>query len=733
MKPFTELQLPVDGEYSSDDRPLPIEFFLTTFPSTRNAYLKLGYFSSTAIQVLAFGFAQFVANGGHLHIVTNHFLYDHDKVLLDPSAPPGVREGRDPLLSDPGWVAGELSQSSRHVLDCLRLLINCNRLSIVPVMLKPSRMVHYKEGVFIDHKGQILSFTGSCNFTGSGLLENGESISVSCAWKSDMDLAKCNKRLDNISSIVTRQNDRYRYLSKEEVVDAALELGREKSVEDLLRQELTLVDSPGGGDLRDILKMHKKTLAQAIDRYDLDPRFPYESGPRDYQSEAYEKWVANDRCGIFAMATGTGKTITALNCVLEEFRLSEKYQVVVLVPTKVLVDQWAEEASNFNIRNTYQLYSSNPGWLTQLEMLSTSLAFDADTSFFLVTTYETFVGDKCFKHMSKLPAETMLIADEAHNFARPGMRDKIKEFPFSSRIALSATPKRRFDEEGNQAIESYFCDKEPYCYSFSMARAIDEGILCGYRYHPRIIRLTPDESLLYAEISAKLAKLYDADAGTFFNPEVAKILLLERRRVIHKASNKLPAFGDIIGDLRAKDILSFCFVYTPEGESDEGENLLQNYMHEFQLRSGGMRAHHYTSKTESRSEVMSRFESGVFEALFSMKCLDEGVDIPRAEVAIFCSSTGNPRQFIQRRGRVLRRHPDKAYATIYDLIVAPDRSSVESMSFELERKLLREELVRLINFAAMATNYYDAMNEVKLLAESYELNIFALQQELEGT
>lgn len=282
MKQFTELQLASDGEYSSDDGPPPIEFFLNAFPSATNAYLKLGYFSSSAIQVLAFGFAQFVANGGRLQIATNHFLYERDQVLLESHSTLQHEDEGSHRLSDPAWVAKNLSASSQHVLDCLRLLIDCERFSIVPVMLKPARMVHYKEGVFIDRSGNMLSFTGSCNFTGGGLTENGESIAVSCSWLSEMEHAKCAKRLESISSIVNKSNSRYRYLSKEEVVDAALELGREKSIEELLKQEAALAES-FPEDLSGVLAKHREALALAIDRYELDPRFPYVSGPRAYQ------------------------------------------------------------------------------------------------------------------------------------------------------------------------------------------------------------------------------------------------------------------------------------------------------------------------------------------------------------------------------------------------------------------------------------------------------------------
>ena len=144
-----------------------------------------------------------------------------------------------------------------------------------------------------------------------------------------------------------------------------------------------------------------------------------------------------------------------------------------------------------------------------------------------------------------------------------------------------------------------------------------------------------------------------------------------------------------------------------------------------------VKAYAYTSTSENNKEVMENFEQGFIDILFSMKCLDEGVDIPRAELAIFCSSTGNPRQFIQRRGRVLRKHPDKSTAIIHDLVVVP-RQETDQDTFLLEKNLVKGELSRVIYFASLSSNYYEAMEVCAPVAEQYELDIYSLQDELRG-
>ncbi|MDG0980175.1 MAG: DEAD/DEAH box helicase family protein [Halieaceae bacterium] len=728
MSKFKDLAFPTDGEYSSDDGPDPIEFYLTVFPSSKEVFLKLGYFSSSAIQVLAYGFAPFIARGGKMSIVTNHFLYDRDIELLTVQDGEPRYEAESLRFKDPEWVHAQLSERGQHFLDCLKTLLIAGRLKIVPVKLRPSRMVHYKEGVFIDSDDSKISFTGSCNFTSNGLIENGESLSISRSWLSPSEDAKSVKKLKTILGICAKEDYRYEYLDAAEVLNAALKLGKERTVEDLLEQERTL-KLPQSKNLASIFKEYKLGLDKAISSYKISPRFPYASGPRDYQIDAYKSWEANDFCGIFAMATGTGKTITSLNCLLELFQRTASYQAVVLVPTKALIEQWRLEVASFNFRNIISAYSGNSNWRDEVSFLITSLSFDASTSFVLITTYDT-ITESLLKSVSQLPKSTLLIADEAHNFGRDSIKTKIGDFPFEKRLALSATPKRRFDEEGNTFIEQYFRDAEPYTYAFSMERAIGEGVLCPYEYYPHVVELTPDEMSVYAELSSKLSKIYDHASGVFLNPDFAKILLLERRRVIHKAENKLYKFGEIVTELERYGKLSHAFVYVPEGDDKDGENLLRSYMNIYSLRAPNRRAHHYTSATENRDEVMLQFENENFDTLFSMKCLDEGVDVPRAEVAIFCSSTGNPRQFIQRRGRVLRQHPEKSKAIIHDLIVIPDRSGVHATDHKLEQKLISEELVRVVYFASLARNYYQAMEELTPVAERYDINLYTLQSEL---
>ena len=331
----------------------------------------------------------------------------------------------------------------------------------------------------------------------------------------------------------------------------------------------------------------------------------------------------------------------------------------------------------------------------------------------------------------KLPKQALLIADEAHNLGSPQVKKIIKDFHIEKRIALSATLTRQFDDEGNRIIEEAFDSTYPYTYNFSMKKAIDEGVLCQYDYFPHFVYLEEDELEAYVEISRKLLKFFDFDKGTFKASDMVQRLLIQRKTIIHKASGKLSVFKKILtAHFEEYSSVSNSFVYVPEGDDGENQNILDKFLAEYETLFPNNRAYAYTSETDNREKVLELFDKGFVDTLFSMKCLDEGVDVPRTELAIFCSSTGNPRQFIQRRGRVLRSHPDKARAVIHDMVVIPSVAPNDETK-AIERKLLRDELIRVVYFASLARNYYETMNKFTSVAESYDIDLYGIQEAIE--
>lgn len=731
----------IDRDYKTGTENEPLQFYLDGLAHSSEFHLLLGYFSSAAINLLSVGFATFISKGGKMRMVINHLLSEKDKEAFEKG------QNTDNLnkvfdLSDVVSLGKVLDEYNTHFFECLAYLIAEKRIEIKVIKPKNNRgIAHYKSGVFSDGKNSV-GYKASCNFTLFGLSENLEELEAFLDWEDERSNKLIKKQLKIIDSYFSEQDEDVEYLSANEIEVAIKDKFGKKDWNELLIQEEELLKKKMSLINNKRLKQTIVKLHNEIDRIRISPRFPYSEGPRAYQVQAYENWVANDYKGIFAMATGTGKTITSLNCLLNEYEKSENkiYHALILVPTITLVEQWEKEVKSFNFQEVYKI-SSKIDWQNNVTTLI-STAKRIPVSFILISTYASFVKDKFQNLIKNLPEDTIFIADEGHNLASPTVASKLNNFRLNKRIGLSATPKRIYDLEGTAAMEQFFSDKEPYTFSFSMEKAIREGVLCQYYYFPHIIRLTKDEMTEYAEISDQLIKLHLYGKANSEKESIIERLLLKRKRIIHKAANKLPATIEILKEqFKDKGNLKYTFIYVPEGETfeileDEGEPIIDNirlinqYTREIAKIDENILVNQFISGMNDRDEILTQFQNGEIDVIASMKCLDEGVDIPRAETAIFCSSTGNPRQFIQRRGRILRKHSEKKFAVIHDLVVIPDYETEETETHDMEKRLVRKELERVMYFASLSKNPFFTEDTFKGVCNYYNLNIYTIQSEL---
>ena len=481
---------------------------------------------------------------------------------------------------------------------------------------------------------------------------------------------------------------------------------------------------------------------------DYLPRFPFAEGPRDYQTKALDAWIENKYQGFFAMATGTGKTITSLNCLLHLYKNEGSYKCLILVPTMALIEQWQRECSKFGFRNIIKISSKERGWKDAVTRVVTNSYFnEKKVSYVIIATYASFAKHETCSRLEELPTSTLLIADEAHNMGASLMLKAMKRVVFQRRIGLSATPYRQYDPQGNRSINNFFGIEEHYTFEYSMAEAIEKEVLCKYRYFPHIVNLNEEEMERYLILSKQIAKFFHDDTKTFDDDPVLTALLLKRKRIIHKAVNKLIKFKEIINDLyNEKGNLKYTMVYAPEGicpdvsyynvlddrdeiEDDNEETpLIDIYTMLVAETDKYTTVEQFTARENDRDRILRDFTNGITEVLIAMKCLDEGVDVPRAENAIFCASTGNPRQFIQRRGRILRTHDEKSMAYIHDLVVVP-YIDYGAESFQMERSLLKRELQRVSDFAQLACNSSYTENALQDIIEYYELNLYEHEQD----
>lgn len=440
--------------------------------------------------------------------------------------------------------------------------------------------------------------------------------------------------------------------------------------------------------------------------------------PREYQQSAIDAWTSQNGQGILNMATGTGKTITSL---LAATRLADLQDgtlaLVIAAPYQHLVDQWVEEAQSFGI-TPIRAYQSRQTWTDEFVAQITEFSSGARDVVAVVTTHATFASDH-FQHiLGRLTgSRTLLIADEVHHLGAPHLREHLPP-GIRARLGLSATPTRWYDEAGSNALESYFANG--VVYEYGLKRAIKEGFLCEYYYVPHIVSLTPDEEEEYLALSRAIGRQIASSNGSDGSDadlaanETLKQLLFKRARLIGTAENKLPKLQSLV---ERSANLEHALVYVSDGsvegeESDETKRQLRAAT-ELLGSDLGLRVHQFTYEEDqpTRERLLDDFESGQLQALVAIRCLDEGMDVPATKTAFVLASSSNPRQFIQRRGRILRQHEGKQYAVIHDFIVAPPRSIRTAASdsvFDVERNLVKKELTRVSTFAEAAKNHPDA-------------------------
>lgn len=733
-----------DGTYRPGEFNSPEKFFNDCLENSKEFDLQLGYFSSATISVLADGFATFISNGGKMRLVINHIVSEEDKDAISKGVHGGIIDCFD--LTNFESLRQTFDEYQQQFFECLAFLIYNKRIDIRIIKPRNKKGIsHIKSGQFRDGDS-ITSFTGSANFTISGLFNNLEEIKIDRSDSIDMMVQKrIMSQRDEFDTIMNGKKKNVEYLSPEKLISAITTNYGDKDIEELLDVEAKLRKIKHERAVRE--RQQGKNVVCEV--HDIAPSFPYPQGPREYQKIAFENWKNNKQKGLFAMATGTGKTITSLNCLFEIYQRKGYYKAIIFVPTITLVNQWEQECRKFRFSNITKVYSKNLTWRDEVERILFNEKYKTDkepeVSYIIISTYASYAREKVFNVLNGFDKKRLLlIADECHNMGSGSLVKRLKDIPYLRRIGLSATPERQFDDEGNEKLRKFFGSEESYTYEYSMEEAINKGVLCKYMYYPHLVQLTQEEMDAYVELTDRIAKYFNFDKGRFDDiDDKLKMLLLARKRIVHKAERKLDVFKNIIEKrYQTKGNLKYTLVYVPEGnmpdyignnddfdrsedigDDNDAERLINQYTRVVTEVDDHVTVRKFVSGQKDREEILSDFADGKLQVLTSMKCLDEGVDVPRSELAIFCSSTGNPRQFIQRRGRVLRTHPDKKMAELHDLVVVPELNP-NSTSFRMEQSLLRGELMRVNNFALLSENPSFSEMELRDVMNHYGLNLY---------
>ena len=672
----------------------PVDVFFNPLLRLAKSYdVAVGYFSSAWIRDAANGIASLAVNGGRSRWVISPALTKDDWELLSTCR---SETERGEVIS--AAAASNVRELQRALQDETRValawLIRDGVVSFkIAVPRKAlSGIFHAKIGIFTDAENNRVAFSGSYNLTGAAST-NWETIDAFQSWEPD-ELKRVKAREDQFASIWEGKDPNLAvYAPTDAVVGQFVEI---------TRHSRRPYRAPKGQE-------DTRTPQPWIPNYFLDANGKL----RKHQEAGITAWFKANGRGIFHMATGAGKTVTALATAVklaaEAKKKASKLVVLVTVPYKHLAEQWLREAVAFGFEPIV-CYESFDAWAPAAQAKLLDLKLDIEDLAFFITVNATFCGEKFQGMLAGVDLPMLFVADEMHNMGGERIRTMLPQNA-RFRLGLSATPDRHNDWEGTSVIRNYFGDTVA---TYGLEEAIRDGTLTRYFYYPILVEFSPDEMDRYIELSARIARqMAQGEKANDDASDALKYLLIERSRLIGSAEGKIPALKSLLADRRDSAYnLIYCGDVITDGERSVDAVLAMVG------KELGMRANRFTSSESNveRREILEMFGSGETQALVAIRCLDEGVDIPRTETAYILASSLNPRQFIQRRGRVLRRAPGKDFAYIYDFIVVPpDGATLDSAAFNSERSLMRRELARVDEFASTSENAGDALAALRAI------------------
>lgn len=658
----------------------------------------MGFFSSSALIAISKGVEGLVANGGKIQIIASPRLSQED--IDEISKGYEVRKIIERALLRGVVDPSSIEESER--LSYIASLIAKGVLDVKIAFLSSKNeiaMYHEKMGIMSDREGNAVAFSGSMNESENAFSSNYESFDVFCSWT----------------------NDRERVFQKQMAFQAIWD-DYEPGIETMafpeaVRDRVYSFNSS-------LSTKHSAVSDSAQDEQPLDAMYlPPDFKIRPYQETAIQNWKTNGYRGIYDMATGTGKTLTALASIEQLFRDNKRrLGIIIVCPYQHLVEQWVEDIVRFGIKPIVG-YSSSPqkNWKKNLEQAIRSFNLRVSDFFCFITTNASFVTKSVQEQVQLLSDDVVYVVDEAHNMGAENYRKCLPE-NICYRLGLSATIDRHNDEIGTAALSGYFGEK---CIIYSLKDAIDSQMLTRYYYYPVLTYLDQDELSEYLMITSQLAKAIRKKNGKVVLTEHAKQLLIKRARIIAGAKGKLPELQKQIAPfVDDKYILVYCGATTvrDEDDSDFGRRQI-DLVAEMLGNTLGMRVGRFTSQesAQERAQIRAAFADGeTLQALVAIKCLDEGVNIPSIKTAFILASSTNPKEYIQRRGRVLRKFPGKEYAAIYDFITLPfpfeTLASQNDAIIESTKGLIKRELIRMMDFADIAENpslTFDLLYELK--------------------
>ena len=593
-------------------------------------------------------------------------------------------------LADETALASALAQHTRH---CFAYLLSARRLLMKVVLVRDAKF-HLKEWIF--RAGQdVAVLSGSANFTGEALLGNVERLNLHRNWRGGDSETACRDAVAEFEA--------YWSNSKPHAIAVDLPVAlREGLIESYdtnqppteadYRKALQIEGKGQQGDSGSVVEVstHKEYFAPPTD-------LVWETGRYSHQGAAVLQWEQAGRHGILAMATGAGKTITALLCAWRLWRELRRLVVIVAAPTLPLIAQWTDECRDFGVDPYVAGQHRKQKRLREIDERLQRIEMGESGIEVLIVTND-FLNDVAFRVLvDNYDGPLMLIADEVHNLGGGIFLDD-PPHQVKFRLGLSATPERQYDPEGSARLAEYFGDT---VFEFGLSDAI--GVcLVPYDYHVHLVELNHDELERYRRLSEKIRRLVLVAGSDPSSEEEEQLQLLRNRRrlVLEAAEGKLEVLGSLLSKASA-DRVKHTLVYATDKDPEQLDAV--NAI----VRSRGLKYHQITANETGNAKlvdsVLDAFRHGSLNVLTAKRVLDEGLNVPEISTAIILASTTVKRQWVQRRGRVLRMCPsiEKERATIHDFLVLPP--SGEPRDDDV-KQLIGGEISRCDEFTNLAQN-----------------------------
>ena len=721
--------LSIKSEYRSLKDDVVKDFFIPTLSAAVSYKRSVGFFSSTALELFSKGLCELAKNGGQIELVASPYLSAEDEEAIRKGYENREKIIENALLRNLQNAEEIKNPFAKERLNLLANLIESGVLNIKIAFTENESsstvgMYHEKLGIIEDEDGNRIAFSGSMNESGTALTKNYEAIDIFCSWKNKDENSRVVQKLEAFSRIWGNYEKNLRVVRFQKVEDEIItkykhggtdfDLDKKEFLQnenvsfDITKTEETLAVADSGNEKKGISVDFTDEQKYCLNYDKLFFHFFDEKRPRDYQLEAISKFKDNNYKCLFAMATGTGKTLTSLFAVNNLCVNKEVKSILILVPLKDLVEQWNKDVSKYFDGNIILIHSGND-WKEKIRTLTIKkmLNPNLDERLIIISTYDSFSlnKDKILKLFDL--SKTVIIADECHKTGANTYRNNLpSEIPY--RIGLSATPRRPYDLKGTKAVFEYF-DPNNNPYEFTIEMAINRNMLCPYNYHPIFVELTINEMEDYAEITERINKLViliNSDVATEDDIKKLEQILKQRHRIIERAENKFNLFSECFLS-EIKKYTKYTIVFAPDGTDKNNEVILSKYKdfvtHKAREQNIFLTTVEYVQGTDKK--MLEYFENGQIDIVFAKQRLNEGIDIPAARRAFFVSSSTSEREFIQRRGRVLRLCDEKKEADIFDFVVVAPEGAETHFDKKICNQIKESELKRVFDFAKTAQNF----------------------------